>query len=597
MDLATLVAGPGLGEVHPQFVPSGGDVLLSYGNEGADHLDPRVGALTNRLGHGSHELLPAVRVNGVIPRMRGDDEPLGPPALGKSGGDGEHDAVSERDDSGLHGGLLVVSVGDLSSRSEEIGTEEFIHESKGDGLVRDPEKPCLVLGKGDLLVVVLGAVVEADGTQDLVLPGGMVKGDDGIHSSADKHDDFHVFQLGRGGLGGNWKLTFSHDFGRLRGLEPQWFPHLAFLDKDSRCRYGENVLFALLMKSRLLVPGLAAAFGLLVFLVLTVVSKVYPGEEVPVQVTGAFLGAIVTAAITMFLLHGQSQAEEAKERNVKVFEEKTRRYNDFLKKLWKAWEDRRVTLEELNDLIESVSQDIIIYTKEENTQKLLRSLTRIAAHAGKITTTEEEKEDVQKEVFEIINILSTEMNLGGRINSQIREDLNLLENKVRPYLLAKEYKKKLLDELREYFTHTTLPVSFSDPYYEVWEGNEYVWMKINGSPVELGAGPTTNVSGTEGRFIGMFVGYYNHREYQPYRDAMRGFRKDFLSHMAWGIPVVDFNSPDSVASWVQGYSDPNVPTPGKELARKMAEYVENWRFEGRDIKSIIEECNGSKGTP
>lgn len=348
------------------------------------------------------------------------------------------------------------------------------------------------------------------------------------------------------------------------------------------------------MKSRLLVPGLAAAFGLLVFLVLTVVSKVYPSDEVPLQVTGAFLGAIVTAAITMFLLHGQSQAEETKERNVKVFEEKTRRYNDFLKKLWKAWEDRRVTLEELNDLIESVSQDIIIYTKEENTQKLLSSLTRIAVHAGKTSTTEEEKEQVQKEVFEIINILSAEMNLGGRINAHIREDLNLLEKKVRPYLLAKDYKKKLLEEIREYFAHATLPVSFSDPYYEVWEGNEYLWMKINGSPVELGAGPTTNLSGTEGRFIGMFVGYYNHREYQPYRDAMRGFRKDFLSNMVWGLSIVDFNNPESVATWVQGYSDPNTPSPGKELARKMAEYVENWRFEGRDIKSIIDECSSKK---
>lgn len=348
------------------------------------------------------------------------------------------------------------------------------------------------------------------------------------------------------------------------------------------------------MKSRLLVPGLAAAFGLLVFLVLTVVSKVYPGEEVPVQVTGAFLGAIVTAAITMFLLHGQSQAEETKERNVKVFEEKTRRYNDFLNKLWKAWEDRRVTLEELNDLIESVSQDIIIYTKEENTQKLLSSLTRIAAHAGKTSTTEEEKEQVQKEVFEIINILSAEMNLGGRINAQIREDLNLLEKKVRPYLLAKEYKKKLLEEIREYFAHASLPFSFSDPIFEAWEGNEYIWMKINEAPIHLAVGPTTNLTGTEGRFIGMFVSYYDHREYQPYRDAARGFRKDFLNNMAWGISVVDFNDFESVASWVQGYSDPTTPSPGKELARKMAEYVENWRFEGRDIKSIIDECSSKK---
>ncbi len=349
------------------------------------------------------------------------------------------------------------------------------------------------------------------------------------------------------------------------------------------------------MKSRFLVPTLAAVFGLAVFLALSVVSKLYPGEEIPVQITGAFLGAIVTAAITMFLLHGQSQAEEAKERNVKVFEEKTNRYNAFLKKLWNAWEDRRITLEELNDLIESVSQDIIIYTKEENTQRLLHSLTRIAAHAGKPTTTDIEREEVQKEVFEIINILSAEMNLGGRINPEIQSDLNLLERKVRPYLTAKEYKRRLIEEIREHLAQADLPVSFSDPHYDDWENNEYLWVGIDGSPVVLGVGPTAQRTGNAASFIGMFVDYYDQREYQPYREATRGPKKDFLRGIAWNFEIVDFNNPESVADWVQGYA--NSDTPGKEVAKKMVKYVGDWRYEGRDIKSIIDGCAKTRNSP
>jgi len=186
------------------------------------------------------------------------------------------------------------------------------------------------------------------------------------------------------------------------------------------------------------------------------------------------------------------------------------------------------------------------------------------------------------------------MNLGGRINAQIREDLNLLEKKVRPYLLAKEYKRKLLEEVREYFGQAQLPVTFSDPYFEAWEGNEYLWMKINGSPVELGIGPTTNLNGTGGRFIGFFVNYFNHREYQPFRDASRGFRKDFLRGMIWNISVVDFNDPDSVEAWVQAHLKVDDSSPATEFAERLANYVANWNFDGRDIKSVIEECSGKR---
>jgi hypothetical protein len=337
-----------------------------------------------------------------------------------------------------------------------------------------------------------------------------------------------------------------------------------------------------------------ALLGLLLFFAVVILFRIYSDKEVPAQFIGALLGAIVTAAITMALLHGQSQAEETKERNVKVFEEKTKRYNEFLKKLWTVWQDRHVTLEELNDLMESVSQDIIIYTKEESTQKLLSSLTRIATHAGKIHTTEEEKQEVQKEVFEIINILSEEMNLGGRINKAIKDDLNKLDAKVRPFLTAKEYKKKLVEEVHGILERAALPVSFSKPYYEPWAGNEYLWVKIEGSPIELGVGPVSNLTGTEGRLIGMFVEFYSHREFQDYRDALRGFRKDFLRGIQWGISIVDFSSPESVSDWVKQYAESPDESPAAKVGAMLVQFVQQWRFDGRDIKSVIDECCGPK---
>jgi hypothetical protein len=345
-----------------------------------------------------------------------------------------------------------------------------------------------------------------------------------------------------------------------------------------------------------------ALLGLLLFFAVVILFKIYSDKEVPAQFTGALLGAIVTAAITMALLHGQSQAEETKERNVKVFEEKTRRYNDFLSKLWKVWEDRHVSLEELNDLMETVSRDIIIYTKAENTQKLLKSLTGIADLAGQEAMTEQSKELVQGHVFDIINTLSDEIGLGGSITKEIRHDLNHLEGKIRPFLITKEFRQRLLDDVALALGQAAdladdekgLTVSLSKPYYEEWAGNEYLWVKVGGGPVELGIGPVSNRTGTGGYSIGFFAEFYSHREFQKYRDAQRGFRKDFLSGIKWDIEMKkilpDFNHPKSVADWVRRYAVPGTESLGIQIGRMLVQFAQQWQHEERGIDSIIEEC-------
>lgn len=352
-----------------------------------------------------------------------------------------------------------------------------------------------------------------------------------------------------------------------------------------------------------------ALLGLLLFFAVVILFRIYSDKEVPAQFTGALLGAIVTAAITMALLHGQSQAEETKERNVKVFEEKTRRYNDFLNKLWVVWQDRHISLEELNDLMETISRDIIIYTKAENTQKLLKSLTGIADLAGAAAMSEEDKTLVQGHVFDIINTLSNEIGLGGSITKEIRHDLNHLEGKIRPFLVAKEFRQKLLDDVAlalgqaaadQSDDQNGLSVSLAKPYYEAWAGNEYLWVKVAGGPVELGIGPVSNLTGTEGYFIGFFAEFYTYREFQKYRNAQKGFRKDFLGWIKWDFEisrmVPNFNDPKSVAEWVQRYAVPGSESLGIQIGKMLVQFTQEWQHEGRGIDSIIEECRSPKSS-
>lgn len=139
---------------------------------------------------------------------------------------------------------------------------------------------------------------------------------------------------------------------------------------------------------------IAIAVGLalfVVFLLLSVFSDVFKTMEIPIQVMGALLGSIVTAFITMMLLYGQSQAEELKEKNVKVFEARTQNYTQFIEELWKVWEDRRVDLRESSKLLELVTKNIILYTKAETTKGILDELIKLTELAQLKEYTNEHK--------------------------------------------------------------------------------------------------------------------------------------------------------------------------------------------------------------
>lgn len=352
-----------------------------------------------------------------------------------------------------------------------------------------------------------------------------------------------------------------------------------------------------------------ALLGLLLFFAILLLSRLYSGSEIPTQFAGALLGAIVTAAITMALLHGQTQAEETKERNVKVFEEKSRRYNNFLEKLWKVWEDRHVTLEELNDLMQCVSKDIIIYTKAENSKKIINSLRKISDASNwsrepyKTNENSEHKSDIQTEIFTIINTIADDLGMGGSIEGKVEEDLTELEKAIRPYLLTKEYRARLLDEVHQCLARTELDLSFANPHYEVWLGNEYLWTRIEGTPIEIGIGPTANYTGDQARFLGIYVEFFGNREFQPYRQQLKGWAKDFLCDMEFKkVQIVDFNNPDSLSDWVKLHAETNADgkriSPGYQVGEMIVQYVQNWRHGERDIISLIEEfCPLNPKTP
>jgi len=219
----------------------------------------------------------------------------------------------------------------------------------------------------------------------------------------------------------------------------------------------------------------------IIFIVVIIITKLFSIEELPIQTTGVLFGGVITALITYFLLIGQSKAEELKERNVRVFEEKSEKFNLFITKLWDIWEDRTVSLEELNELLKIVSKDIILYSKPETVNIILGKLNAIADLAKPDKTDVKDIEttkNIQKMIFDIINALADEIGLGGKINNEIEKKLNSLEVKIVPFLIQKDFTNIYFEHFKRVLENSD-DVDFSSIKME----KNYFWCEVSNSKV------------------------------------------------------------------------------------------------------------------
>ncbi len=329
-----------------------------------------------------------------------------------------------------------------------------------------------------------------------------------------------------------------------------------------------------------------------IFIVVLIVTKLFKIEELPIQTVGVLFGGVITALITYFLLLGQTQAEENKERNVKVFEEKSARFNTFIDKLWEIWDDRVVDLEELNELIKLVSKDIVLYTKPETVDKILSNLITIAEQAKPDKTNRKDAEVtkiIQQSIFDIINELAKEIGLGGEIKPEIRSKLNQLEEKVVPFLIQKDFKKNYIKSIEETIENSEEEINISNVEYK----NKFLWCQVGDSKVYFRVGPLEREK-NQGAMIGAYVEFWRNRNFQRFRDAARGWRKDYLRGMRahYGAnDLINFNDYETVEKLFYEQSQSNEESENKnELATKIIHLYKTWKIDGKNIDEIIEEC-------
>jgi len=163
-----------------------------------------------------------------------------------------------------------------------------------------------------------------------------------------------------------------------------------------------------------------AILCLIVFCAIAVVFNVFSLVDLPASFVGAALGAVITGVVTVILLEGQSRAEEVKERNVAVFNDKSRIFKNYIAIIWKGWKDHKFTEDEYWELTSSFYQELMLYLNMESQEKIGNALLEIGGCIDKDANEDKKAEaTLRNSIVKIINVLIAELSLGGKIDMEL----------------------------------------------------------------------------------------------------------------------------------------------------------------------------------
>jgi len=166
-----------------------------------------------------------------------------------------------------------------------------------------------------------------------------------------------------------------------------------------------------------------SVFCIIAFFVFAGATEAIAIPEIPASFLGAAAGAAITAVVTLLLLKGQTDAQEVKERNVKVFEKKSSIFSEYIDAVWNTWEDHKVTDKEFQKLISNYYKKLMLYMSASSAEKIGTQLGIIGKIAGNDDPSEDEQKKLQTALINIINTLSDEISLGGHINEDLFKEL------------------------------------------------------------------------------------------------------------------------------------------------------------------------------
>lgn len=184
------------------------------------------------------------------------------------------------------------------------------------------------------------------------------------------------------------------------------------------------------------IAAISVVLGFIVFIGIALITKLFNSSDLPVQISGALLEAVVTAIITYFLLTGQTSQEKERDKDVRIFEEKVTVYSEFSEKLWgMITDDNEVSKEELIELRKLCFSKLVFYLNDKQIKNISQEIRQIDVNAEK---------SIGK-IARITQILQD--NLQGGSNSFINSEINSKLSYKKSNVVLTESRQQLLSEL------------------------------------------------------------------------------------------------------------------------------------------------------
>ena len=120
-------------------------------------------------------------------------------------------------------------------------------------------------------------------------------------------------------------------------------------------------------------------FGVILFVaVFALIPKIFSSHDMLYQTIAVVLSVVFTAIVTNQLLTGQSSKEEAREKNIKVHENKIAVYADFVSKMWATMNDGQVEPSEIVSIRSEVFNKLIFYLNDAQVKAISVALGNLS---------------------------------------------------------------------------------------------------------------------------------------------------------------------------------------------------------------------------
>jgi hypothetical protein len=335
--------------------------------------------------------------------------------------------------------------------------------------------------------------------------------------------------------------------------------------------------------------GVAVVVGivlLIIFCVISVVSSIMSIDVLPENYIGAMLGSLIGAIITMVLLKGQTDIEEKKGKDIRILEKKIGVFQDFINTLWDVWKDQKIDMEEFRGLTASYYQNLMIYLKDEARLKEIgKALTAMGKKIGKVSY--DDSRELRKNIVAIIDTLSADIGLGGKIDTDIMDEHDKI-------VFPVHFKQEILDKLNKALNDNA-PIFNEGKYETIWEGahNEHIIFELKNHPdVKLAIGIKTGFP----YLIMCFMADQNIQQLNDERDPRyRGQYRNRLNKAETisdptpddadkeKVPKLDFSDEESMEFFrTKKHNFPDI------LAKRVLYHLEKWYGDGTGIEGIQE---------